>query len=899
MYPANLTRAEAQHRSSVIATVAYRVEVDLSGRDLADPQSTFTSVSTVSFTARAVGRLHIDVIADALLSGRLDGAELDPAAFDGSRLPFMITEGDHELTVAGVFRYSRSGEGLHRFVDPADGRVYLYTQFEVSNARRVYACFEQPDLKARFSIEVVAPSNWTVVSNGAPLRIDPGGDHRTPAGAPTALEDQASGEATASPARRRLGPGGRPADSLAGGLTRHVFAETPPVSTYLTAIAAGDYHVERSSISGAGGEIPMAILCRRSQAEHLDSDRIWGVTAAGFEVFEKHFGLPYPLGKYDQVFVPEYNSGAMENVGCIVLRDEYLFRSRQTEATYQNRANTILHELSHMWFGDLVTMRWWDDLWLKESFATWAASFAASETAADPSAAWSMFCNGNKNWAYRQDQLPTTHPISADMVDLEAVELNFDGITYAKGASVLVQLVAFVGRDAFLSGVRDYFAKHAYGNTELADLLSALEGASGRDLSRWSGQWLETAGVNTLSADFSLGADGRFIGFGIEQTATSAHPTLRDHRIAVGLYDLQGGRLVRTDRVEADISGPSTTVPELLGRLQPDLVLPNDDDLSYAKVRLDRRSLRTAVEHIHQVSSPLTRALLWSATWDMCRDAELPAADYVELALRGVGTESDLTAVRYVLGQAQSAANSYAPPELRAGLLSRWQDGVGELLASSTTGSDHQLALARAFAAAAQDGHAADRLSGWLAGNDVPAGLTIDPELRWTIVTNLARLGRLGDAEITAELDRDRTITGAEQAAGARAALPTSTAKAHAWRLAVEDPTVPNGTQNAICLGFYQREQDAVLAPYQERYFRAAEAISASTGVWAARGMSLRNNVLRYLFPWPVDKQPFVAKLDRWLAGTDLTGSVRRTIEERRDDLLRALRCQSAAALVG
>jgi aminopeptidase N len=867
MYPGNLTRAEARHRSMLIKTAACRVEVDLSGRNVPDPQIGFISTSTVSFTARAAGQLHIDVIADALLSAQLDGSGLDPANFTGSRLPFEVAEGDHELSVTALFRYSRCGEGLHRFVDPVDDRVYLYTQFEVSNARRVYACFEQPDLKARFSIEVIAPSGWTVVSNGALLRTEP------------------------------VGNDGRGHDR--GGFSRHVFAETPPISTYLTALAAGDYHEERSTHWATSGEVPMAILCRRSIAQHLDADRIREVTTTGFDLFEKHFGFGYPFGKYDQVFVPEYNSGAMENVGCIVLRDEYVFRSRQTEATYQSRANTILHELSHMWFGDLVTMRWWDDLWLKESFATWAASFAASETAADPSAAWSMFCNGNKNWAYRQDQLPSTHPISADMVDLEAVEQNFDGITYAKGASVLVQLVAFVGREAFLEGVRAYFAEHAYGNTELADLLVALERASGRDLSGWSGQWLETAGVNTLSADFATDEAKGFTSFAIEQTATPAWPTLRSHRVAVGLYQLIGDNLTRVGRVEVDIAGASTTAPELVGIRQPDLVLPNDDDLTYAKVRLDRRSLRTAVEHINKVTSPLTRALLWGATWDMCRDAELPAADYVDLVIRGVGTESDLTAVRYVLGQAQGAANSYAPPGVRAELLNRWQDGVGELLARSAPGSDHQLALARAFAAASQDAAAADLLAAWLRGTAVPDGLTIDPELRWIIVANLARLGRLTDDDISAELERDNTITGAEQAAGARAAQPTAAAKASAWRMAVEEDTIPNGTQNAICLKFWQRDQDEVLSPYLHRYFDAAEAISASAGPWASRGMSLRNNVLRYLFPWPVDKQPFVDELDDWLANTELTGSVRRTIEERRDDLLRALRCQAAGALVG
>ena len=305
---------------------------------------------------------------------------------------------------------------------------------------------------------------------------------------------------------------------------RWEFAETAPISTYLTALVAGDYHRVEQSYRAAAGELPMAILCRQSLAEHLDADRIFRITPDGFGVFERHFAFPYPFGKYDQVFVPEYNGGAMENVGCVTVRDEYVFRSRATPAAYVARDDTLLHELSHMWFGDLVTMRWWDDLWLKESFATWASNFASSELADDPATAWASFTNGFKSWAYRQDQLPSTHPIAADMVDLEAVEQNFDGITYSKGASVLVQLVAFVGRDAFLAGLRRYFAEHAYGNTELADLLRALESASGRDLSSWSAQWLETTGVNTLRADFALAADGTFERFAVQQSADSRAP---------------------------------------------------------------------------------------------------------------------------------------------------------------------------------------------------------------------------------------------------------------------------------------------------------------------------------------------------------------------------------------
>jgi aminopeptidase N len=860
MYPDNLTRAETRARAELIDTSAYRVEIDLTGRGVEDVESRFRSVSTVTFTARRAGTLHLDLIADRVVTAQLDGQDLDPATFDSSRLGFAVQEGEHELKVDAVCRYSRTGEGLHRFSDPADGRIYTYTQFEAADARRMFACFEQPDLKAAFTFTVHAPEDWTVVSNG--LEIS-----------------------------RHAGP---------AGTATWQFAETAPISTYLTALVAGDYARVDQSYAAAAGELPMAILCRQSLIDHLDADRIFRLTVDGFGVFERHFGFPYPFGKYDQVFVPEYNGGAMENVGCVTVRDEYIFRSRATPAAYVARDDTLLHELSHMWFGDLVTMRWWDDLWLKESFATWASNFASSELADDPATAWASFTNGFKSWAYRQDQLPSTHPIAADIVDLEAVEQNFDGITYAKGAAVLVQLVAFVGREAFLEGLRRYFAEHAYGNTELGDLLRALEGASGRDLSTWSAQWLETTGVNTLSADFGLSQDGTFERFAVRQSAAAEHPTLREHRIAVGLYaslDQPGGPVLRRiGRVETDLSGASTEVSELVGLRQPDLVLLNDDDLSYAKVRLDQRSLATVLDGMPQLESPLARAVCWASTWDMCRDAELPAADYVELALRGVAVESDHTAVQSVLGQAASAIRHYSPVSARDALTLHWQRGVSGLLADATPGSDHQLALAKAFPSAAQDAEAGTVLERWLAGADVPEGLRIDPELRWSVVRHLARLGRLDAAEIEVEQERDRTITGAEQAAAAKAARPTEEAKREAWRLVAETDSVPNGTQRAVCLAFWQPGQDEVLAPYVDRYLDAAEAISANRDGWADRGTALRSNVLRFLFPVPRELESFLARLDAWRAEHDLAESVRRPIEEGRDNTLRALRCQLAAA---
>jgi aminopeptidase N len=854
MFPDNLTRAEAKARSDLIQTDSYRVEIDLSNRGTSDRPSTFRSVSTIRFHARARGRLHVDLIADAVLSADLDGTSLDPASFADSRLPLTVEPGDHQVRVEATCRYSHSGEGLHRFVDPADQRVYLYTQFEPADARRVFACFEQPDLKARFRISVVAPEHWQVISNGVE-------DGRTPRG---------------------------------DGLALWSFTETKPVSTYLTALVAGDYHRVRGSHDAAGGKLELGLLCRASLAEHLDGDRILATTTAGFDVFEHHFGIAYPFGKYDQVFVPEYNSGAMENIGCVVIRDEYVFRGRVTEATYRTRDDTILHELAHMWFGDLVTMTWWDDLWLKESFATWASHFASGEIG-DADANWASFCNAMKTWALRQDQLPSTHPIAADMVDLEAVELNFDGITYAKGASVLLQLVAFVGRAAFLEGVRAYFATHAYGNTRLGDLLVALEGPSGRDLSSWSGQWLETAGVNTVSPEFSLESDGRFSSFALRQAAAPEWPTLRDHRLAIGMYVVGPDGLNRIDRVEVDVSGPHTPVPALVGRPRPDLVLVNDDDLTYAKVRLDDQSLRTLLGHIHELPTALSRAVCWGAVWDMCRDAELPAADYVQLVLRGAAVESDLTALHTVLGGAVKASTVFTPLTSRDEVLRGWQDGTRELLDAAVAGSDHQLAFARAYAAAAQQPAAADLLQGWLNGQHVPQGLVIDSELRWGLIRHLARLGRMDEAGIAAEQAKDDTVAGAEYAAAARTARPTAEAKSSAWREAVEENTVTATTQRAICQAFWQRGQDDVLAPYIDRYLAMASDISHGRGVWADKGTQLRTNALTYLFPQPADLTGLLDRLDGWLPTADLADYAQRILAERRAEALRALRCQQAA----
>lgn len=862
MYPANITRAEAAERSNRIATHSYQVTVDLSGRvpDAGeyDPEATFVSTSTVRFTGQG-GDSHINLIADRLLAASLDGEPLDADAFADHKVHFTAEPGEHELTISALCRYSRTGEGLHRFVDPVDGLVYCYTQLETADARRLYACFEQPDLKATFALTVIAPAEWTVLSN-------------SPAVEPTPEED---------------------------GLARWEFAATPPVSTYITALIAGRFHTVHEVHRGKAAEIPLSVSCRQSLVPHLDAERILATTKGGFEVFEEHFGLPYPFGDYAQVFVPEFNAGAMENAGCVTIRDEYLYRSRVTNAAYESRDNTILHELAHMWFGDLVTMTWWDDLWLNESFAEWASHFCQGEIRKRTGAGddpWATFANSRKNWAYRQDQLPSTHPVAADMVDLAAVELNFDGITYAKGASVLRQLVAFVGQDAFLAGVRAYFAKHAWGSTQLTDLLAALTEASGRDLSHFAAEWLQTAGVNTLRAEFDTDGTGSFARFAIRQTAPAEWPTLRHHRLAVGLYEQKDGRLARVHRVEVDIAGDLTEIPELVGRPRPALILLNDDDLTYAKVRLDEWSLATVVNGIQDLDGALARALCWSATWDMCRDAEMTADDFVTLVLSGVAVETDLTAVQSVLNQARTAIDYYSPRDARPALNDRFVVGIARLLKEAEPGSDHQLAFARALIGAARTDAVAQVLQAWLAGEEAPDGLAVDTDLRWRIVTSLAGLGVAGEAEIEAELARDATAQGAEKAAGARAARPVPEAKAEAWQLATADDNVPNETHYQIVLNFWQFDQDEVLQPYVQHYLDVALAISDGRDGWADRSSAIKQHVLGLLFPRPLADRPTLELMNLWIQGVQLSDSVQRQVDERRDDAERALRCQEAAA---
>ena len=842
----NLTRDEAAHRARLLELSSYDVTLDLT-----TSETTFRSETVIRFGCREPGEsTFADLVGATVHEISLNGRAIDISAYADSRIELTDLAADNELRVVADCGYSHTGEGLHRFVDPVDKLVYLYTQFEVPDARRVYTTFEQPDLKATFTFHVTAPRGWQVVSN-----------------APTP-EPEDLGQGTAA----------------------WHFPETQQMSTYITALVAGDYAVVRDSYQGSRGEIPLGIFVRESLREHLDADDIFEVTKQGFAYFEDAFDMEYPFGKYDQLFVPEYNMGAMENAGCVTFRDEYIFRSRQTRAAYQGRANTVLHEMAHMWFGDLVTMKWWDDLWLNESFAEWAAHQASTD-ATQYDDAWTNFCNARKTWAYRQDQLPSTHPVAADNYDLEAVEVNFDGITYAKGASALRQLVAWVGQEEFLAGLRTYFSEHAFGNSELTDLLRALEAASGRELGSWAKEWLQTSGVNTLRSEFETDAEGRFTSFRVLQSADPEYPTLRRHRLAIGLYELEDGVLIRRHRVETDVSGDETDVAELVGRKRPDLILLNDEDLTYAKVRLDEVSQATLVAHIDAFQDSLARALSWGAAWDMTRDAEMPATAWVELVLRGLPMETDQFAVRSLIARTGQAVSQYAAPGHRDALRERWEGGLLPFVRAAEPGSDQQLAFVRGLTHAAHGDDALDLLAGLLDGSQTIEGLAVDTDLRWLLVSALAREGRADDQAIDIELERDNTIAGQESAAGARAAQPTAEAKQRAWTDAVERDDVPNETMRSIAFSFQQPGQADVLRPYLARYLEAAETM------WESRGVHQASTVLGHMFPRELATQDTLDTTDAWLASTEANPAARRLVSEGRDDVARALdaqRCDAA-----
>ena len=842
----NLTRDEAATRSTLVKTHSYRIDLDLT-----TSAQTFIAKTTVKFSGLKPGQsTFIDAVGKRVIAASLNGVAFEVKDYDGQTIHLPALAAENELILEIEANYSNTGEGLHRFVDPADNEVYLYTQFETGDARQMYACFDQPDQKATFTISAITPKHWEVISN---YEID-------------SVTDVGS-------------------DSK-----KVQFKESQIISTYVTAIVAGPYqHVHDEYV----GEktIPLGIYARKSFFHHVDADNIFKVTKQGFAYFEKTFGLAYPFGKYDQLAVAEYNWGAMENVGCVTFHEDVLiFRSKVTESKHLGRASTILHEMAHMWFGDLVTMKWWEDLWLNESFAEWASYMATSE-ATQYKTAWTEFNALRKNWAYRQDQLSTTHPIATEMKDLEDVKTNFDGISYAKGASVLQQLVEHVGRENFIKGLRIYFTKHAFKNTTLNDLMVELEATSGRDLKPWAATWLQTAGVNTLRPEIEI-ESGVYKKLAIKQEAPSmpvGSKELRPHRLRVALFDIAGDSLVKRKSVALDVAGALTDVTELQGEKEADLVLINDGDLTYAKLRFDERSIATLKSHLGGLNEPLARALIWASLWDSVRDGELSASDYITIALNALGTESDISIVSATNTNIETAIWQYAAPSHRPALRAKVSDALNKFLKASAAGSDHQLAFARGFAESAATPEQSKEIIEILNGSI--NGLTIDAELRWHLVICAVKRGLLGASDIDAELAKDNTAHGKQYGALAHAAIPTAQAKEKAFT-SVTTENLSNTIHAYTCRGFNVALHSELLTPFIDRYF------AILIDLWNTKGYEIAETTATMLFPGFIVSDETLAKAQNWLdvTGKDAPNALRRVITEGRDALARSLRAQKKDA---
>ena len=837
---ANFTQAEAQARAALVSNAQYQIELDLVNHEATE----FRSKTTIAFKATAGASTWIDLIAPSVNSIELNGEVVPNSAFNGFRVELSNLRAENKLVIDANCAYSTTGEGLHRFVDPVDNERYLYSQFETADARRAFACFDQPDIKARYSFTMKAPKHWVVLSN-------------------TATEPSDAGE-----------------------FNLWQFPETEIMSTYITGIMAGNYHQTHDKYEGKFGAYPLRVLCRQSLKDHLNYKFMFETVKHGFAVFERDFNVGYPFGKYDQIFVPEFNSGAMENAGCVTFRDDYIWRGKVTAFEHHWLSNVVLHELAHMWFGNYVTMEWWNDLWLNESFAEWAAYHAQQEQPGFTDA-WVNFLTTRKSWGYRQTQLPSTHPIATDVSDLESVWDNFDGISYAMGASVLRQLTVAVGIDKFLKGLQIYFSRHAWANAKFEDLLAAVGEAAGQDLTAWAEVWIRKAGVTTLRTTAEL--DGEtYKSVTVEQEPPASpvglEPVLRPHRFAIGHYDVTGNKLVRTKQEMIDIAGSSTEVKTLAGSKAPSVLLLNDDDFTFAKIRLDQNSWRNVIEHFGKLEDTLSRSLIWDAAWDLTRDAEGSAGDYVALALNGMASEPDSSTIAIAVRNLKTAVDLYAKPANQAKYRQQIASKLLEYVLAAPASSDHQLAFVRGLCAFASPGYGLEELINWYRGSNVPSGLQVDTDLRWTLLNRMVRQGVAAHDEIAAELEIDNSSKGHEESVRLKAAIPTASAKAAAWESIVAKSDASNAIVENTIAGFNDYENPALHNEYISKYFVMLSKL------WQGdRGYHVAQNITIGLYPMPLVSDELVKATETYLAQSDIEPSAKRFVSEQLANLNRAI----------
>ncbi|MFT4148210.1 MAG: aminopeptidase N [Micrococcaceae bacterium] len=843
----NLTRQEAQERAEIVTKVhSYDVNLDLTQGD-----KTFLSDTTVKFSALPGKSTFIDAITDKVHSVTLNGKELnvDKVVEDNVRILLPKLEKENELHVVGDFIYTHSGEGLHRAVDPADNEVYVYTQFEVPDSRRMYTVFEQPDLKSQFTFTAIVPDHWKVISN-----------------APT-------------PKAKKLGDG----------KAKWSFAQTQIMSSYVTALVAGPYQSTHDELTSSSGKtIPLSIYARKSMFGYIDTAHLFKITKQGFAFYEKNFKTPYPFESYDQVFVPDFNAGAMENAGCVTYRDDYVFRSKVSDAVLERRDLTFLHELAHMWFGDLVTMRWWNDLWLNESFAEFMSTFC-SVHGTQWEEAWTTFSIMEKTWAYRQDQLSSTHPIMAEIRDLDDIQVNFDGITYAKGASVLKQLVAWVGLDEFMAGIVEYFKKHAWGNTELPDLMTELEKASSRNLDEWTKKWLETAGVNILSP--VVKTDGKKItSFTIEQSNEEYCETLRPHRIGLGFYNLKGDKVIRDEYFEGDVDGKSIEIDEVVGKNRPNFILLNDKDFAYAKIFFDDESMKFIEDNIAKFEDSLARAVIWSNVWEMVRSQKFSSLKFIDMFIENISTEDQSNILMILLRQVSTAVDFYVPEDKIKETRAKVADALFKLMHDAEPGSDAQFQFAQNFISYAESDKHLAYIKDLRSGKEKLEGLNIDTDLDWSLLFALIAGGAAGEKDIVAAAEKDKTTLGNAKEAYARAAIPTAKAKKAAWKELTENEDLSNTMLEYTGGGFARANDIELLKPYIDPYFEIIKDI------WENRSHEIGQYIIDLGYPASAVSKETLAKTDAWLkANTDAPAGLIRHIQEARDSMARALKVRQAA----